>query len=658
MSEEIVKTLGGERLGSGNKTKVAMHNFERSTHNMSRIWKSSMNVGTLIPCFKEIGLPGDSFDIDIDSLVKTQATSAPLFGSFKMQVDLFMCPIRLYNGWLHNNMLGIGLKMSNVKLPYINHNQETTQLNSSCLGAYLGTRGVTKGQKDNALGVLSYLDIFKNYYSNKQEDRFYAIGKTNYNFKIVDSSLVDGFSNDWEGEENLGIWWINPVAPIASGNEPSVSDILELMIKFAPTATKDDIQDLVYKSLKITFYNGNAVIGEVNPPNMRKYLTYDTYTYPGVPTPAGALHINTPLMLQDSVVANVKFTRIVISPVEYKVDVNIRINNFKLKELDDVRDRCLSTNGWEFSEKSQNSISIARFMTEKGYSDTPQGGILLKTYQSDIFNNWLSEETVTGTNGIAAVTAVSTSGGKFTIDSLLLANKVYNMLNRIAVSGGTYDDWQEVVYGVNQSWRAESPIYLGGMSREIYFSEVVSTADSTAEGAEVPLGSLAGKGEQGDKRGGFVSFKVNEPSLIMGIVSITPRIDYSQGNWWANSVLDMDQWHKPSLDGIGFQDLMCSQMLWSDKRSAGKQPAWLNYMTAINENFGDFAAGESLEMMVLNRNYTKEGDVIKDLTTYIDPKKFNYIFADDDLAAQNFWMQLAFNVTARRKMSAKVMPNL
>ena len=70
----------------------------------------------------------------------------------------------------------------------------------------------------------------------------------------------------------------------------------------------------------------------------------------------------------------------------------------------------------------------------------------------------------------------------------------------------------------------------------------------------------------------------------MGIASITPRIDYNQGNKWFLTELDnMNDLHKPALDGIGFQPLMTEQMAWFDvkfdgegelmKRSAGKQHA-------------------------------------------------------------------------------------
>ena len=51
----------------------------------------------------------------------------------------------------------------------------------------------------------------------------------------------------------------------------------------------------------------------------------------------------------------------------------------------------------------------------------------------------------------------------------------------------------------------------------------------------------------------------------MGIMSITPRIDYSQGNKWYMTELDnMNDLHKPALDGIEFQELMTEQMAWWD----------------------------------------------------------------------------------------------
>ena len=111
--------LGGDRIGSGNKQEISLKNYSRSTHDLSYIWRSSMASGTLVPFMSELALPGDTFDIDLFCDVKTLPTRGPLFGSYKVQLDVFECPIRLYNGKLHMNMLNIGMDMSEVILPQI-----------------------------------------------------------------------------------------------------------------------------------------------------------------------------------------------------------------------------------------------------------------------------------------------------------------------------------------------------------------------------------------------------------------------------------------------------------------------------------------------------------------------------------------------------------
>ena len=185
----ISKSIGKNTLGGGNSMKVDLKTYNRSTHNLSYAWRSSMGVGTLVPCMKLIGLPGDTFDIDIDTKVLTHPTVGPLFGSYKLQIDIFTAPFRLYNAMLHNNALNIGLDMSKVKLPKVNEESITTTIedsthltySSSSIVAYLGRRCApakdTGIQIHNAVPWLAYLDIFKNYYANKQEEFYYWIGK-------------------------------------------------------------------------------------------------------------------------------------------------------------------------------------------------------------------------------------------------------------------------------------------------------------------------------------------------------------------------------------------------------------------------------------------------------------------------------------------------
>lgn len=651
MSKKV--NLGGDRLGSGAKMDVKLHGYSRSTHDLSNIWRSTMAAGTLVPFMKQLALPGDTFDIKLNADVKTLPTVGPLFGSFKMQMDIFQVPIRLYNAGLHMNRLNIGLDMSKVLLPTIrlftnklNENThlpvEFRQINQSSLLAYLGIRGngssveANISRDWNAIPLLAYWDIYKNYYANKQE----------------------------------GIGAYLTSAPVS--NQAIILKINHTQVEI------DDLDRQIFAADRL------EIISVYN--NINDFAAYtkiavgDNYEY----TPNfGSLFSNSFVESWGNDFYRIILTQpiqpfyldsLMVNPTE--LNKNVGVKTFELTNIDNMRDRIMAQsfntrlllNNTNTLEGPYSDILFFDTTDRYGYNTSSMNGLGLKTYQSDIFNNWLNTESIDGENGISAVTAIDTSSGKFTIDTLNLSKKVYDMLNRVAVSGGSYEDWLSATYDHEPHRRTESPVYLGGLSKEVIFQEVVSNTNVDYNGNH-PLGSLAGRGNLSQKhKGGYIVAKVDEPSYIIGIVSLTPRIDYSQGNDWDVNLKNVNEFHKPALDEIGFQDLITDQMAFWEfhgtntnpiKYSAGKQPAWLNYMTNYNKTYGHFANSNDQMFMTLNRRYEMDaGYRIKDLTTYIDPQKFNYIFADTQRDAQNFWVQIACDIEARRKMSAKLIPNL
>ncbi len=195
------KALGGERLGSGNKMNVKLHGFNRSSHNIGQLFKTDQAIGTLVPYFCDIGLNGTTYNIDLTTKIRTLPTNGPIFGRLKHQIDVFHSPIRLYIRVLHNNALGIGMKMQNVKLPAmtLRANQpdmskddlNSQQISQDSLMAYLGIRGLGRSKAGQAsftrtfpaIFLLMYWDIYKNYYANKQEEVGYVVTGINYPFK-------------------------------------------------------------------------------------------------------------------------------------------------------------------------------------------------------------------------------------------------------------------------------------------------------------------------------------------------------------------------------------------------------------------------------------------------------------------------------------------
>lgn len=667
-------TIGGDRLGSGKKQKAHLHNYERSTHDLSYVWRSSMSAGTLVPFMSEVALPGDSWDIDLSCEVMTLPTVGPLFGSFKVQLDVFEIPIRLYNPRLHMNLLNVGMDMSKITLPQVRISALRTeseltadrQIHPSCLFSFLNIRGIGRpksGQTGdlwrdfNAIPFLGYWTIYKQYYANKQEE-YGVVIHNNMNFSTFATVISCLISQNGIALENLAL------------NDANTNPNEETTLSIEINLPSDQIGKKPL--LKIEEYTFTTNAGSYTLKDLFDSITLYEQTDSQYVYRCGGLKI-----------PSISFWDQITDFKVYIAEGSLLNNSpklvqFDLEDIDKMQLNILSDILTpQYQILSTTAFEPYKSILTKGPYDysvrSNQEGLACKTYQSDLLNNWIQTEWIDGTNGISAVTAVNTTGNKFTIDSLNLASKVYEMLNRIAISGGTYDDWLNAVYTHERVRGVESPLYHGSLIKELGFEEVVTTAETKVDNNVNPSGTLSGRGRLLTKhKGGKVKIKVNEPSYIMGIVSLTPRLDYSQGNNWDVNLKTLNDLHKPALDAIGYQNLITDQMAYFDTvldkvnnayipiySSAGKQPAWINYMTNINRCRGQFALEDSAMFMTLNRRYTQTaGAGIKDVTTYIDPSKFNYIFAQTEISAENFWVQIANQITCRRKMSAKVIPNL
>uniref|UniRef100_A0AAU8AYJ2 Major capsid protein n=1 Tax=Dulem virus 214 TaxID=3145691 RepID=A0AAU8AYJ2_9VIRU len=643
----VIRAIGKNTLGDNNKMKVAMREYEMSTHDLSFVFRNTQAPGTLVPFMKLPAQKGDIWDIQLFNKTLTHPTIGPLFGNYKLQHFIFSCPIRLYNSWLHNNRTGIGMNMKQVKMPKLqvpNSNSQNFKnpANPSSLLAYMGFRGAktqsaagANWNKVNALPFLMYYDIFKNYFANKQEENAYYIGGLS---KVADNISVIQSNGTTSNYALKGIEW---------------------------TSVQDDFTQTT--QLRVNNLN-NQVTPKQFWENLELRLSKNGVLDSRIAATQTSDTSGTTITLDKAETGT--FNRItgIREAIEWDFE-GVQLLPFKLENVDSMRDKILQTPGNNTLLITESDLEPYGALKRTFISDFQQFGLCVKTYDSDIFNNWVNTDWIDGEGGISEITAVSTEGNELNLDSLNLAQKVYNMLNRIAVSGGTYRDWLETVYTAgNYLERPETPVFEGGMTQWIEFDEVVSSASTIDE----PLGTLAGRGKTTKQRGsGKLHIRIHEPSYIIGICAITPMVDYSQGNEWDMIDIDtMDDWHKPALDGIGYQDSLCVNRAWwamdalangtYTSPSPGKTVAWINYMTNYNKSFGEFASGQSEEFMVLNRNYEEnsEGANIQDLTTYIDPSKHNNIFADRKLSAMNFWLQTACDIKVRRNISAKQIPNL
>ena len=673
-------SIGKNTLGGGKKMMTRLNNYNRSTHDNSFVLRTSMAPGVLVPTMTELLLPGDTYSIQTRCHTLTHPTIGPLFGSFKQQNDFFFCPIRLYNAMLHNNALNAGLNMNKVKFPYMRTGDQTrekgvylpgsgntilNQVNPSSLLGYLGWNSLQSSNNNgnweeeswNFIKPIMYFDIFKNYYANKQENKFYTIGVAgvmNYNNTKTDNGFYFVLAQ-FDGSN----WKELTRSPKPNFNYTVTTKGTYCVAVMFKNSIKID-QDNLMLQIQSPHFGGRTyanINGSITELKNNNTLSNITLTGNG-----NTSQISTAFMIDSSYteVNNNNYRAWCLNAnAEYTA---ANYNQYDLTEIDDMRESILAAGRTAYGITDTFLTDIVKpisSQTQIGKTrpacSVPMVGLVLKTYQSDINTNWVNTEWIDGDTGINAITAIDTSSGSFTLDTLNLAKKVYTMLNRIAVSDGSYNAWIQTVYTSGGLNHIETPLYLGGSSLEIEFQEVINNSGSEDQ----PLGTLAGRGVATSHKGGNVIFKADEPGYIFCITSITPRVDYFQGNDWDLYLETLDDLHKPQLDGIGFQDRLYRHINASCKnenleKSIGKQPAWIQYMTNINKTKGNFALIENEGWMCLNRIF---GD-IDTYTTYIQPHLYNNIFADTDISSQNFWVQIAFNYKPRRVMSAKIIPNI
>lgn len=645
--KRIIKKVGGDRIGSGKKMSVTAAGFGYSTHDVGKVRRTSMSFGTIVPMGMWLMTSNSRMRMNLDALITSNALLYQLYGSAKFQLDVYSTRIALYNPKMLLNLNDQGYEIGDIKFPMMRlttnnyasaENISNQQVDPSALLRYLGvagngwsTIGLNYVERDHmAMWLLNYYQIVKEYYCNKQE----KIGMMIHNIKEderVKQVLLDGSV-------------AKSINRYPSTNPQQLDGASFLRVTYDGVSPINSLriylEDGVRKSLTEMFDNVDVINNEIVTSNLKEgYWTQKIYAWDY----AEPTNINEPKL------------------VKWDLKAVDRMMMSIMKNVD-------GTSPILIDDKSELPYG-ASFQGNYDYRsiNTTQEGLCLGTYQSDVFNNWLDNATINSLNNKTKVKV--DANGEFTIDLLNITQKLYNYEQRIGITDGTLEEWRELTYGEVSRTKSLKPVYEGGLSKEIVFDMVVSTASTD----EDPLGSIASRGNFGNKhKGGYVQIDTDEEKLVMVLAKITPRLVYNQGNHWTTNLKTLDDLHKPSLDKIGYQNLLGDQIAAFDTgvginrvittRSAGKQPAWQWYRTNYDDALGNMANEESYK--VFGREYEatftqgQTGWRIKDLTTYIDPRKFNDVFAVESLDAMNFDVQVGMDVTMTMVMSEEVIPNL
>lgn len=658
MARRIIKKLGGDRIGSGNKMTVSAAGYGYSTHDVGCVTRTSMSFGTIVPMGQWLLTAGSRLRIRLDALITSNALLYQLYGSAKFQVDVFSARMALYNPKMLLNLNDQGYEISDIKFPLYEletrgHGMPIStipiqQIDTSALIRYLGvaangqnfeTPGAVVKRKHNAMWLLMYYQVYKEYYANKQE----KVGVIIHNGTGSTTQISQVITNNG----GAGITW---------GLYPD-----EKTVTVEPGALEDDYKTTVFYSGTDPDLTGAQFhVITVGGQDRLWSEVWDTMVIDTV----GNTVIFSGLL--STLAEQFKSFKFVALPTEDQIN----LVEFDLKAVDRMMMKIMAEVESDEPLLIDGTTELpygASFIKDGEYRaiNSSQEALGVGTYQSDVFNNWLDNTTINNLNAKSKVKV--DINGEFSIDMLNITQKMYNYDMRIGVTDGTLDEWREMTYAQVGKSKSLKPVYEGGLSKEIVFDMVVSTAGTDDD----PLGSIASRGAFGNKhKGGYVQIDSDEEKLVMVLAKITPRLVYNQGNDWTTNLKTLDDLHKPIYDKIGYQNLSTDTMAAFEtlvkadgslvEYSAGKQPAWQWYRTNYDRALGNMASTESYK--VFGREY--EVDVtenplrIKDLTTYIDPRKFNDVFAIQSLDAMNFDVQVGMDATLTLVMSEEVIPNL
>lgn len=578
---------------------------DRSVFDLDRDKRSTIHCGVNIPIYFKKMYPGDSFNLRLASLIQSNPMLAPLMGRFKLRTSVFFEPLSNLYGWFDNNT-----GQSTDEL--LNRKHHTYKFGGNMAPDY-GNRNT--------------------YYSPE-----YTPGRNPENPDHPDTTYRT------PGIGRGGIFDYVGVAPgfVVPGDQMYGSEI-----------NIDKI--LAYLDIIRTYY--------VN--RQEDTIPYISPNY---------------------------------QPVDGTWQDYFNFADFSLKNLDDLfmwlRQQ---PDGVQFPVQNVDEDSgpgaLINYLSGSVFG--PSSGLFCSMYEPDYFMNFLSNDV-----GKVKSMLVPTDQG-ISMHEVYFKNKLQRIIDRYDVSGGIFSNWLRSVWGVSTHKNMDIPDLIGSVSTMIDTSNITAVSNDvvSAEGQDSTyVGQLFGnvnqfdsKRNNPDKKFDFY-VKAEEEGYCVVIVSLLPMPDYCENIEPDLLRLNFADDYKPQLSQLGFQDVQAgdfsvlpivdSDGLLSDagettvdpdevapSEIVAKQVAWLDLMTDTNRVHGEFATFGYYDYWVLRRQFRKyavQNDSWYgsrrtssfDMSRYINPLDWQYMFTGTTLGDPNFFLQFSFDIKAVRPVSKRFMPSM
>lgn len=257
---------------------------------------------------------------------------------------------------------------------------------------------------------------------------------------------------------------------------------------------------------------------------------------------------------------------------------------------------------------------------------------------------------------IENIDEVNLTTSDISINDLRRAVRLQEWLERNALAGSRYNESIMAHFGRKTSdARLQRAEYLGGGKVAVKISEVVTTAFSEDEGANVvPAGNMAGHGLTFGNTN-RIKYNCEEHGFIMGIMSVMPTSGYMQGIprmfLQRNTFLDYP-W--PSFAHLGEQEVYKSEVFANPTSVPadrtlqpvfGYQSRYADWKYISSSSHGAFRS--SLDFWHLTRKFADLPSLSDEFVTFEDTLQ-DRIFAVSDV--DTLWVYLYNDVSAVRSL--------
>ena len=239
-------------------------------------------------------------------------------------------------------------------------------------------------------------------------------------------------------------------------------------------------------------------------------------------------------------------------------------------------------------------------------------GLMRRTLNNDFFTSFISNDNAKLMHTYSNVTV---NGGTFNMEQVNLANRNWRLATRSLLWGTDWKDFNKVHYGVDLLIPYGKPQFLGAISSDFTFDDVISQAQTGSNDItsaddvtkNTNLASRAGLAygalHTNDNKH-FIEFNTKDEGYVMVLISLVPEVDYYQGIDPMYTKTNLQHSWMQELNSVGLQDFhrhwasvvptgnaSSNVVSWEELNTALWQvPIWFEYMAKYNQLHGDFTA--------------------------------------------------------------------